>query len=122
MKLPLDIIPEEIIQQYNLRNLEHKGFVYMEIQKGVYGLPQAGKIANDKLKLHMSKFGYEPAPITPGLWRHQTIPLQFSLVVDYFGIKYERQEDITHLLDALKTIYKISEEWDGKLYCGLNLE
>ena len=122
MKLPLDIIPEEIIQQYNLRNLEHKGFVYMEIQKGMYGLPQAGKIANDKLKLHLAKFGYEPAPITPGLWRHQTRPLQFSLVVDDFGIKYERQEDITHLLDALKTIYKISEDWDGKLYCGLNLE
>ena len=29
MKLPLDIIPEEIIQQYNLRNLAHKGFLYM---------------------------------------------------------------------------------------------
>ena len=57
MKLPLDIIPEEIIQQYNLRNLEHKGFVYMEIQKGMYGLPQAGKVANDKLKLHLAKFG-----------------------------------------------------------------
>ena len=43
MKLTLDIIPEEIIQQYNLRNLAHKGFVYMEIQKGMYGIPQAGK-------------------------------------------------------------------------------
>ena len=31
MKLPLDIIPEEIIQQNNLRNLSHKGFVHMEI-------------------------------------------------------------------------------------------
>ena len=122
MKIPLDIIPEEIIQQYNLRNLEHKDFVYMEIQKGMYGLPQAGKIANDKLKLHLAKFGYEPAPITPGLWRHQTRPLQFSMVVDDFGIKYERQEDITHILDILKTIYKISEDWDGKLYCGLKLE
>ena len=94
----------------------------MEIQKGMYGLPQAGKIANDKLKLHLAKFGYEPAPITPGLWRHQTHPLQFSLVVDDFGIKYECQEDITHLLNELKTIYKISEDWDRKLYCGINLE
>ena len=42
--------------------------------------------------------------------------------MDDFGIKYERQEDITHLIDALKTIYKISKDWDGKLYCGLNLE
>ena len=49
MKLPLDIIPEEVIQQYNIRNLSHKGFVYMEIQKVMYGLPQAGKISNDNL-------------------------------------------------------------------------
>ena len=82
----------------------------MEIQKGMYGLPQAGKIANDKLNIHLEKFGYETAPITPGLWRHQTRPLKFSLVVDDFGIKYERQEDITHLLGVLKTIYKISED------------
>ena len=34
MKLPLEIIPEEIIQKSNLRNLSHKGFVCMEIQKG----------------------------------------------------------------------------------------
>ena len=45
MELPLDIIPKEIIQQYNLRNLARKGFVYMEIQKCMYGLPQAEKIA-----------------------------------------------------------------------------
>ena len=57
MKLPLDIVPEEIIQQYNLINLAHKVFVYMEIKKVMYGLPQAGKIANDKLKLHLFKFG-----------------------------------------------------------------
>ena len=37
-------------------------------------------------------------------------PLQFSLVVDDFGVKYEHQYDITHLLDALKTIYKISDD------------
>ena len=31
MKLPMDIIPEKIIQQYNLKNLAHKDFVYIEI-------------------------------------------------------------------------------------------
>ena len=94
----------------------------MVIQKWVYGLTQEGKIANDKLNLHLAKFGYEPAPIAPGLWRHQNFPLQFSLVVDDIGIKYEDQEDITHLLGALKTIHKISEYWYGKLYCGISLE
>ena len=55
MKLPLEIIPDKIIQQYKLQDLEHKGFVYMEIQKGMYGLTQAGKMTNDKLKLHLAK-------------------------------------------------------------------
>ena len=87
----------------------------------MYGLPQTGKFSNDKLKLHLSNFGYEPAPINPGLWGHQMCPLQFSLVVNDFGVKYERQEDITHLLDSLKTIYKISEDWNVNLYCGFNL-
>ena len=57
MKLPLEFLPEEIIQQYNFRNLPYKVFVYMDIQKGVYGLTQAGRVANDKLKLHLAKFG-----------------------------------------------------------------
>ena len=88
---------------------------------GMYGLPKAGKNESGKLKLNLDKFGYDLEPINPGLWRHKTFPLQFSLVVDDFGIKYESQEDITYLLNALKTIYKISEDLDGKLYCGLNL-
>ena len=86
----------------------------MEIQKSMYGIPQAGNFSNDKLKLHLEKFGYGQTPVTPSLWRHQIHPLQFSLVVDDFGIKYERQEYITHLIDALKTIYNIYEERDGK--------
>ena len=94
----------------------------MEIKKEVYELPQAGTIENYKLKLHQAKFGYKSSPITPGLWQHQTCPFQFSLVVDDFGVKYELQEDIKHLLDALKTIYKISEDWYGKLYFGINLK
>ena len=88
----------------------------------MYRLPQASNISNDKLKPHLEKFGYEPAPITSCLWWHQTRPLKFSQMVDDFGIKYERQADITHILDALKTLYKISENLESKLYCGLSLE
>ena len=59
----------------------------MKIQKGMFRLPQAGKIANNKLKLHLAKFGYAPSPITPVLWLHQTCPFKFSLVVGDFGVK-----------------------------------
>ena len=71
------------------------------------GYPKQEKLQNDKLKLHIVKFGYKPAPITPGMWRHETPPLQFSLVLDDFGVKYEWQEDITHLLDVQKKLQDI---------------
>ena len=47
------MIPDGIIQQYRLQNFSHQGFVYMEIQKGMHGMPQAVKIAYDILKQHM---------------------------------------------------------------------
>ena len=93
----------------------------MQIKNGMYGIPQSGKISNDKLKLHLENFGHKPETITPGLWRHQKRPLQFSRVVDDFGVQYEPQADITHLIDTLKIIYIIYEDWNGKLYCGLIL-
>ena len=41
-------IPQKIIDQYNLEPLFNEdGFVYLEIQKGMYGLTQAGRLAND---------------------------------------------------------------------------
>ena len=55
----------------------------------MYGLFQAGIIANTALKGHLRPFGYEPAPITPGLWRHNKNVITFTLVVDDFGIKYK---------------------------------
>ena len=49
----------------------------MEIQKDMYALLQADKFLNDKLKLHLAKFGYDPATITPDFRRHQTLPIKF---------------------------------------------
>ena len=46
----------------------------------------------------------------------------FSLVVDDFSIKYQRREDAEHLTNALQDLYKITIDWQGTKYCGLNLE
>ena len=47
MKIPLSHIRDEIITEYSLRNKVHRdGSIYIEIQKGMYGLPQAGMLAN----------------------------------------------------------------------------
>ena len=72
IRIALKEIPEEIIGQYNLRSLQNDGWVYIQIEKGIPGLKQGIKIANDKLKLHMRKHGYVPCPCTPVSWRHIT--------------------------------------------------
>jgi len=87
MHIPISVIPDSIMEHYNLAPLIHKGFVYVEIRKGMYGLPQAGKIANDQLTKFLTPHSYEPVPITTGLWKHTTRDLSFTLVVDDSGIK-----------------------------------
>jgi hypothetical protein len=54
MRLPINVIPPEIIVQYTLLPLVHNGYVYMEVQKGMYGLPQAGILANKNLTKHLA--------------------------------------------------------------------
>ena len=88
MKLALACISEEIIEQYSLHTLSSDGWVYLEIRKGMPSLKQAGRIANDRLKSHLSKFYFPPVPRTLALWKHDTKPIFFSLVVDDFGVKY----------------------------------
>jgi hypothetical protein len=46
MKILLSHFPEEIIQKYNLNALGADGWVCIEIREGMYGLKQAGLLAN----------------------------------------------------------------------------
>jgi hypothetical protein len=64
------------------------GHVYTEVQKGMYGLPQTGILANQLLAARLAIQGYCQSKLTPGLWRHVTCPIQFTLVMDDFGVQY----------------------------------
>ena len=47
MRIPLKIIPREIIDSYNLDTLvENQGWICIRIEKGMYGIKQYGIIAN----------------------------------------------------------------------------
>jgi hypothetical protein len=95
MRLKLSDIPEEIIVQYKLRDIATpEGYVYSEITKGMYGLPQAGIIAQVLLEDRLGKHGYSQSNIIPGLWTHKTRPILFSFVVDDFAVKYTRKDPI----------------------------
>ena len=58
MRIPCSVIPAEIMDAYNLHDLIHKGAVYVEIRRGMYGLPQAGRLANDQLTTFLAPHGY----------------------------------------------------------------
>jgi hypothetical protein len=121
MKMPLDIFPQHIIDQYDLKTHAKNGFVYLESRKAIYGLPQAGILANKLLQQRLAPQGYYEVTHTPGLWKHVTRSIQFSLVVDDFGIKYIGEEHAQHLIDVLQQHYALDIDWSGTLYCGVML-
>jgi len=55
MRIPVTVIPPAIMDHYKLHDLVHHSHVYVEIRRGMYGLPQAGKIANDQLQIFYSR-------------------------------------------------------------------
>ena len=113
MRMPLKLIPQPFIDRYELQAKAKNGYVYIEIQEGMYGLPQAGILANKLLKQRLSDEGYHEQPHTPGLFRHIEKDVYFTLVVDDLGIKYGTRDDIDHLLGVLKKHTLISK-WIGR--------
>ena len=47
MKMPLHLFPQKFKDQYDIDALAKGDFVYMEIRKGMYGLPVAGITAKN---------------------------------------------------------------------------
>ena len=97
-------------------------YVYARILRAWYGLKEAGKIANDDIVALMAKHGYYKAKHTEGLFLHKTRDISFTLVVDDFGVKYTKKEDVEHLLACLRTTYQMTADWEGKRYVGIDLK
>ena len=108
---------------YNLHDkIDRDGYVYCEIQLGMYGLKQAAILAYNLIKKRLKPAGYYPIKESNGLWRHKTRKTIFALCVDDFGVKYFNKEDALHLANALQQHYDITIDWTGKNYCGLTLD
>jgi hypothetical protein len=122
MKMLLSRFPEEIIQKYNLNDLAVDGWVYIEIRKGMYGLKQAGLLANQLLQTRLAPFGYYRARHTPGMWLHKTRPISFTLVVDDFAVKYVGKQHAEHLRNALLRTYELITNWTATVYSGMTLK
>jgi hypothetical protein len=122
MHLQIDIIPKEIIVTYNLCELATPdGWVYIEIRKGMYSLPEAGILANQLLENRLAAKGYYQCQHTPGLWQHMWWTITFCLVVDDYGIKVTNMANSKHLKEALKKHYTVATNYEGHLFCGIKL-
>ena len=94
--------PADLIKHYNLHEIATPAsYFYCEIQKGMYRLPQAGIIAQELLADRLKNHGYTQSETTPGLWKHNSHPNAFSLVVNDFGMKYVGEENAQHLLRTI---------------------
>ncbi len=121
--MKLDLFPQDIIDEYNLTSkVDHNGNVHCKVRRGMYGLPQAGIIAQELLEEQLKKAGYTQSKLTPGYWKHEWRPISFTLVVDDFGIKYIGKEHVMHLIKVLKDHYEVEEDWEGKRYLGITLD
>ena len=123
MRLRIADMPDDVIDHYGLRDkATTDGYVYVKIQKGMYGLPNAGLIAQELLEKRLNAAGYHQSKLTPGFWTHKWRPVSFSLVVDDFGVKYVGKQHAQHLIDTINANYETSHEWEGARYIGLTID
>ena len=122
MRISLKHIPLDVQLKYEIAAMVENDYIIMEITKGIYGLPQAGKLAQDRLVKHLMGHGYNQCVNTPCLFVHNSNGVAFTLVVDDFLIKYKEQSAVDHLLNALRELYVITTNFsDTKKYVGITL-
>jgi hypothetical protein len=114
-------IPDKFLTEYNLSGRDREGWIYFEIRKGCYRLPQAGILANDLLCSHLLTEGFYEAASTPGLWRYKWHPLQFCLIIDNFGVEYVGIEHFNFLLNLLKKYHGAQCNMAGDKLAGITI-
>jgi len=121
-RVPLSTFPQCIIDQYDLAFVARKGFVYIQIDGGMHGLPQASRLANQQLVRKLTPAGFVQAYHTPGLFLHTSKQIMFALIIDDFGIRYVGKPAANFLISTLQQDYTITIDWTGAKFCGLHLE
>ena len=105
LKIPINILPQQIWDQYPIEEMQHSGFVYVEVTGGMYGFRDAGHLAEETLIPRLEKDGYRPVGDIPGLYAHDTNGVVFGLIVDDFLAVDQDDEGRDNLIGCLKKYY-----------------
>ena len=122
MRIPVKFLPAAAIVKHKLDKFIHNGFLLCEIVKGMYGLPQAGILAQQQLVALLATAGYTQDEIVPCVFNHKTNGITFTLVVDDFGIKFINSEGAEHLISTLQQHYEIKVNRTGSKYLGMKID
>ena len=106
--------------RYGDRIIWHGDKTMVRITKGIYGLPQAGLLAHEKLIALLAKHGYRQTA-TPCLFKHDTNGIFFTLVVDDFLIKYHDRAALDHLFAAIREEYRFDVDEAASKYIGMTI-
>ena len=118
LKIALDIF----INTYDPLSNYCDGYIYVRIKKGMYGLVQSGISTHYAIKEHLNPYGYATENIIQYLWTHTAKDINFTLLVDDFGIEYTHKKDADHLILSLQAKYEVTQDCTGGLYCGIKLK
>jgi hypothetical protein len=66
--------------------------------------------------------GFYESLSTPGLWLHKWRPIQFSLIVDDFGVEYVGIEHFNYLLNILKKYHGVKFNMAGDKLAGIAIQ
>ena len=94
----------------------------MKIAKGACVLPHATMLAYKHSKQRLGRKSFFKMPDTPGLWKHYSRPISFTLIVDNSSIKYMGKDPALHLTATIKYDYTVQVDWTGGMYCGVTLD
>ena len=87
MQIHSQYFDQHLQKLYNLyRKIDKDGYVYCNIQLGMYGLMQAAILAYKLIKERLHPAGYYPIKESNRLWQHKTRKRIFALCVDDFGV------------------------------------
>ena len=123
MYMPLAIIPTALRMELGMHSLPEHTRILWEVHKALYGMPQAGRLAQQDLIRILKTGGYHMSPTTPCLFTHDTRKIKFLVWVDDFFVTYKRGDktDVEHLMSVLSQMYEFKIDWTGSSYLGLTL-
>eukprot|EP00957_Ditylum_brightwellii_P052846 4006302-Ditylum_brightwellii.AAC.1 len=55
MRMPIEPSQQELVEEHNVTDIQHEGYISIEAHKRMYRLFQAGKVANEELQEHLTK-------------------------------------------------------------------